>query len=55
MSYRDEASILDQKYEQQINILESYYQRFKILEIIEENAYLKKNNTEQQRTHKFEF
>ena len=44
ISYRDEDSILEQKYEKQISW--DFYHDFILL--IEENAYLKKYSTKQQ-------
>ena len=37
MSYRDEDSIIDQKYVKQIS-LDIYYEDLKVYEVIEENA-----------------
>ena len=48
MAYRDEDSILDQKYEEQI-FSAFFYEDWK------ENAYLKKYSTLQQGTHKIGF
>ena len=49
MAYRDEYSILEQIHEKQI-FLDLYYEDLKFTKVIEENAYLKKNNTLQQGT-----
>jgi len=54
MVYRDEDSILDKIYEYKY-IFGLVLRRFRIFRIIEENAYLKKYSTLQQRAHKIGF
>ena len=55
MAYRDEKSILDQKYQNQMFLDFYYVDLFKDLRVIEENAYLKKYSTLQQGTHQIGF